>query len=116
MRWLASVCALFIGVSVSGCAIIEAEKDNRGGFLDLTADRLWMKADSKKMRALRALAIEASLARIAMIAPKSAPDRALLARRIGETTKYAKDTKEIRPCQRVIAEAGPANASELVDH
>src|SRR5262245_5848813 len=48
-----------------------------------------MKADSKKMRALRAVTIEASLARIAMIAPKSAPDRALLARRIGETTKRA---------------------------
>jgi hypothetical protein len=89
MRWLASICALFIGMSVSGCALIEAEKDNRGGFLDLTADRLWMKADSKKMRALRAVAIEASLARIAMIAPKSAPDRALLARRIGETSKRA---------------------------
>jgi hypothetical protein len=89
MRWLASICALFIGMSVSGCALIEAEKDNRGGLLDQAADRLWMKADSKKMRALRAVAIEASLARIAMIAPKSAPDRALLARRIGETSKRA---------------------------
>jgi hypothetical protein len=48
-----------------------------------------MKADSKKMRALRAVAIEASLARVAMIAPKSAPDRSLLARRIGDTSKRA---------------------------
>jgi hypothetical protein len=89
LRWLAALCVLFIAVSVSGCALIEAEKDNRGGFLDKAADDLWMKADSKRMRALRALAIEASLARIAMIAPKSAPDRALLARRIGNTTLRA---------------------------
>jgi hypothetical protein len=89
MRWVASICALLIAASVGGCALIEAEKNNRGGFLDQAADDLWMKADSKKMRALRALALEASLARIAMIAPKSAPDRALLARRIGETSKRA---------------------------
>jgi hypothetical protein len=79
---------LFIGAWLGGCAIIDAEKNNRGGFLDEIADD-WMKADSKKMRALRAVALEASLARIAMISPKSAPDRALLARRIGETTKRA---------------------------
>jgi hypothetical protein len=89
MRWLLGICVLFIGMTVSGCAIIEAEKDNRGGFLDRAADDLWMKADSKKMRTLRALAIEASLARIAMIAPKTAQDRALLARRIGTTTQRA---------------------------
>jgi hypothetical protein len=87
--WLASLCVLFIGTWLGGCAIIDAEKNNRGGFLDEIADDLWMKADSKKMRALRAVALEASLARIAMIAPKSAADRALLARRIGETTKRA---------------------------
>ena len=52
MRWFAGICALFIGASVGGCAIIEAEKDNRGGFLDHVADDHWMKADSKKMRAL----------------------------------------------------------------
>lgn len=69
--------------------MIDAERNNRGGFLDEIADDHWMKADSKKMRALRAVAIEASLARIAMIAPKSAPDRALLARRIGETSRRA---------------------------
>jgi hypothetical protein len=74
---------------VSGCALIDAEKNNRGGFLDEIADDHWMKADSKKMRALRAITLEASLARIAMIAPKSASDRSLLARRIGETTKRA---------------------------
>jgi hypothetical protein len=83
------MCALLIGVSVTGCALIEAEKNNRGGFLDEIADDHWMKADSKKMRALRAITLEASLARIAMIAPKSASDRSLLARRIGETTKRA---------------------------
>jgi hypothetical protein len=83
------MCALFVGVTVTGCALIDAEKNNRGGFLDEIADDHWMKADSKKMRALRAITLEASLARIAMIAPKSAPDRALLARRIGETTKRA---------------------------
>ncbi|HEV7822691.1 MAG TPA: hypothetical protein VGO84_16020, partial [Burkholderiales bacterium] len=88
-RSLTVLLVLFAGISVSGCAIIEAEKNNRGGFLDEIADDLWMKSDSKKMRALRAVALEASLARIAMIAPKSASDRALLARRIGETTKRA---------------------------
>jgi hypothetical protein len=86
--WLAALCVLFIGAWLGGCAIIEAEKTNRGGFLDEIADE-WMKADSKKMRALRAVALEASLARIAMISPKSATDRVLLARRIGETTKRA---------------------------
>jgi hypothetical protein len=83
------MCALLIGISVTGCALVDAEKNNRGGFLDEIADDLWMKADSKKMRALRAITLEASLARIAMIAPKSASDRSLLARRIGETTKRA---------------------------
>jgi hypothetical protein len=103
MRWLTSLCALLIATAVGGCAIIEAEKDNRGGFLDKAADDLWMKADSKKMRALRALAIEASLARIAMISPKSAPDRTLLARRIGETTKRADVVRKCAFVQPLIA-------------
>ncbi len=89
MRWVARIFALAIAVSVSGCAIIEAEKNNRGGYLDEIADEHWMKANSKRMRALRAITLEASLARISMIAPKSAADRSLLARRIGETTKRA---------------------------
>jgi len=95
MRWLRTLGALIIAVTVSGCAIIEAEKNNRGGFLDHVADELWMRADSKKMRALRAVALEASLARIAMVTPKSAPDRGLIARRIGETTKRA---EVVRKC------------------
>jgi hypothetical protein len=86
---------LFVSAFVSGCALVDAEKNNRGGFLDEIADDHWMKADSKKMRALRALTLETSLARVAMIAPKSAPDRALLARRIGETTKRA---EVVRKC------------------
>jgi hypothetical protein len=91
---LSALFAAGVAVSLGGCAIIEAEKNNRGGFLDEIADVHWMKADSKKMRALRAVALEASLGRIAMIAPKNASDRALLARRIGETTKRAEIVRQ----------------------
>lgn len=91
---LSALFAVGVAVSLGGCAIIEAEKNNRGGFLDEIADVHWMKADSKKMRALRAVALEASLGRIAMIAPKNASDRALLARRIGETTKRAEMVRQ----------------------
>lgn len=69
-----------------GCAIWEIETTNRGGYLDHLADRYWLKADSKSMRALRAFAIQVSLARIASVSEKNEADRQLLARRIGATT------------------------------
>jgi hypothetical protein len=74
----------------SGCAIWNQEKNNRGGYIDYLADKYWLKADSKKMRALRAFALQVSLARIASVAPKNESDRQLMAIRIGATTARAK--------------------------
>jgi hypothetical protein len=71
----------------SGCAIYEREVSNRGGYLDAVLDDHWMKADSKGMRALRAFAIQVSLARIASVSAKNDSDRQLLAIRIGALTK-----------------------------
>ena len=82
---LISIAALLL----SGCAVIDKELHNRGGYLDYLADTYWFKADSKKMRALRAFALEASLARIASVSPKSDQDRKLMALRIGDATKRA---------------------------
>jgi hypothetical protein len=70
-----------------GCAIYEKEIGNRGGYLDAVLDDHWMKADSKSMRALRAFAIQVSLARIASVSAKNESDRQLLAIRIGALTK-----------------------------
>jgi hypothetical protein len=42
-------------LSSGGCALFDAELHNRGGYLDKLADDYWFKADSKRMRALRAL-------------------------------------------------------------
>jgi hypothetical protein len=71
----------------SGCAIYEKETTNRGGYLDFVLDEHWLKADSKGMRALRAFAIQVSLARIASVSAKNESDRQLLAIRIGALTK-----------------------------
>jgi hypothetical protein len=77
------VAVLFSG----GCAIYEKETTNRGGYLDAVLDDHWMKADSKSMRALRAFAMQVSLARIASVSAKNDSDRQLLAIRIGALTK-----------------------------
>jgi hypothetical protein len=79
------VCSLFLG----GCAIFDAEINNRGGYLDKVADDHWFKADSKRMRALRALTLQASLARIASVSPKNDKDRQLMALRIGRASERA---------------------------
>ena len=84
------VVAFFVLVAVllnSGCAIYEKGTTNRGGYLDAVLDDHWMKADSKSMRALRAFAIQVSLARIASVSAKNESDRQLLAIRIGALTK-----------------------------
>src|ERR1044071_6427244 len=94
MRWRgvsrARGWALFACVGVAfllgGCTVIEQELRNRGGYLDYIVDKHWMKADSKGMRALRAFAIEVSLARIASVAAKNDDDRQLFATRIGKLT------------------------------
>lgn len=81
------LCVLFLN---SGCAVFEAERSNRGGYLDRVADDHWFKADSKKMRALRAFAMQTSLARIATVSPKNGKDRQLMAIRIGDASVRAK--------------------------
>lgn len=84
------VVAVFVMVAVllnSGCAVYEKETTNRGGYLDAVLDDHWMKADSKGMRALRAFAIQVSLARIASVSAKNDSDRQLLAIRVGALTK-----------------------------
>jgi hypothetical protein len=85
-----SVVAFLVVIAMllnSGCAIYEKETTNRGGYLDAVLDDHWIKADSKGMRALRAFAIQVSLARIASVSAKNDSDRQLLAIRIGALTK-----------------------------
>ena len=74
---------------VGGCTIVRQELDNRGGYVDYLADKYWWKADSKKMRALRAYALHAAIARIAMISPKGAAERNQLAYQVGSAGLYA---------------------------
>src|SRR3954454_3349259 len=86
MRASVAVIALLACLANGGCAIIEKERTNRGGYLDYVVDQHWMKADSKGMRALRAFAIQVSLARIASVSAKNDEDRQLMASRIGKLT------------------------------
>lgn len=81
------ICVMLLN---SGCAIFDAELHNRGGYLDRVTDDHWFKADSKKMRALRAFALQTSLARIASVSPKNGKDRQLMAIRIGDASVRAK--------------------------
>ena len=87
MRATLAVFALLACLANGGCAIIEKERTNRGGYIDYVLDQHWMQADSKGMRAVRAFAIQVSLARIASISAKNDSDRQLLAIRIGALTK-----------------------------
>jgi hypothetical protein len=86
MRFFISTVLLLVSLLNSGCAIFEKETSNRGGYLDYVLDEYWLKADSKQMRALRAFAIQVSLARIASVSAKNEADRQLLAIRIGALT------------------------------
>src|SRR5258708_9074095 len=73
----AFVKSIFAGVMVcvlllnSGCALFDAELHNRGGFLAKLADDYWVKADSKRIPALRAFALPAPRARNASGSPKN---------------------------------------------
>src|ERR1700674_4919009 len=87
MRIAVSIVLLFAMLLNSGCAILEKETTNRGGYLDYVLDEHWLKADSKAMRALRAFAIQVSLARVASVSAKNESDRQLLAIRLGALTK-----------------------------
>lgn len=83
------VLVLALALWVGGCGIVRQELDNRGGYVDYLADKYWWKADSKKMRALRAYALHTAIARIAMISPKGAAERNQLAYQIGSAGMYA---------------------------
>ena len=85
---------VFVLLLNSGCAVIDAELHNRGGYLDVLADDYWFKADSKRMRALRAYALQVSLARIASVSPKNDQDRTMMAIRIGNATDRAQHVIE----------------------
>jgi hypothetical protein len=87
MRVFVLIFAFFAILISSGCAIIEKETTNRGGYLDYLLDEHWVKADSKGMRALRAFAIQVSLSRIASVSAKNDTDRQLLAIRLGALTQ-----------------------------
>src|ERR1700742_2047453 len=87
MRIVVATVVLFLMLLNGGCAVIEKEKNNRGGYIDYVLDEHWLKADSKSMRALRAFAMQVSLARIASVAAKNESDRQLLAVRIGALTQ-----------------------------
>src|SRR4051794_11604137 len=87
MRHVAAFFVLVAALLNSSCAIYEKETTNRGGYVDAVLDSHWMKADSKGMRALRAFALQVSLARIASVSAKNDSDRQLLAIRIGALTK-----------------------------
>jgi hypothetical protein len=87
MRIAVSIVLLFAMLLNGGCAILEKETTNRGGYLDYVLDEHWLKADSKGMRALRAFAIQVSLARVASVSAKNESDRQLLAIRLGALTK-----------------------------
>jgi hypothetical protein len=86
VRVVIAFLLLFVGLIESGCTIWDKETTNRGGYLDYVLDQHWIQADSKRMRALRAFAIEVSLARIASVSNKNQSDRNVLATRIGSTT------------------------------
>ena len=87
MRIFISIFVVLSLLLNSGCAIYEKETTNRGGYLDYVLDEHWLKADSKAMRALRAFAMQVSLARVASVSAKNESDRQLLAIRIGALTK-----------------------------
>lgn len=54
-----------MAVTLGGCvAMIDAELNNRGGFMDQKADAYWIAADTKPMRLLRAYLFIGSIARL----------------------------------------------------
>jgi hypothetical protein len=86
VRAVTAFVLLFVVLLESGCTIWDKETRNRGGYLDYVLDEHWMQADSKRMRALRAFAIEVSLARIASVSNQTQNGRDVLAAQIKSTT------------------------------
>lgn len=91
--------ALLAAIFMSGCNMVRQELGNRGGYADYVADKYWMKADSKMLRVLRAYALQAALARIAVIAPRGIKDRSVIALRMQQSNiAYA----SARACAEVV--------------
>jgi hypothetical protein len=87
VRIVALIGVLIAALFTGSCTIFQKEMTNRGGYLDYVLDQHWFKADSKRMRALRAFAIQVSLARIASVSPKNDSDRKVLSIRTGSLTQ-----------------------------
>jgi hypothetical protein len=87
VRIVALIGVLIAALFASSCTVFQKEMTNRGGYLDYVLDQHWFKADSKRMRALRAFAIQVSLARISSVSAKNDSDRKVLEIRIGSLTQ-----------------------------
>lgn len=65
IRKLASILALSMFILLGGCiSILDAELNNRGGYIDQKLDNYWIEADTKQMRVLRAYVLIGSVARM----------------------------------------------------
>lgn len=82
---LALLCTLF-----SGCSFINAELNNRGGYLDEKGDQYFMIADTKPMRVLRAYVLLGSVTRLAQTKYES--EREVIVRHVNSAIKVASDT------------------------
>ena len=92
MRFLVKILFVLVGsLFAGGCAILDQELNNRGGYFDYLADKYWFKADTRGMRLLRGYVLEASLARIGSVSSKTTDDRSLIQLRIANATKNAAD-------------------------
>ncbi|MFT0862244.1 hypothetical protein [Ancylobacter sp. G4_0304] len=82
--------AFALAFTVSGCGYFKQEFNNRGGYLDYVSDKYWIRADTKKMRVLRAYVVQGALVRIGVTSPRGAKDRTIIATRASQAnTSYA---------------------------
>lgn len=64
-RFSALIAAIIPALCCSGCVgFLDAELNNRGGYIDAKLDERWLIADTKQMRVLRAYILIGSLARM----------------------------------------------------
>jgi hypothetical protein len=87
MRAVLGACAVAGALLTGGCALVDQELNNRGGYADHLADRFWMKADSKQLRVLRAYALQAAVGRVAATSPLTAKDRDIVAIRMARANQ-----------------------------
>ena len=89
-RFLSFIFVLFAAVGASGCvAMIGAEVNNRGGFVDQKLDERWLVADTKQMRVLRAYVMIGSALRMAET--KYASERKLIVAHSNTAIKVISD-------------------------